>query len=82
MTNTTITNFRKNAFEFISGVVNCNDVVNITTKEGNAVMLSESEYNGMIETLYLYSVPGMKEALLDSLSEPIEDMTDADSVEW
>ena len=59
MTNTTVTNFRKNVFEYIGAVVNCNDVINVTTKEGNVVVLSEEEYNGMMETLALSAVPGL-----------------------
>ncbi len=82
MTNTTVTNFRNNVFEYLSAVVNCNDVVSVTTREGNAVVLSEAEYNGLIETLYLCSVPGMKEQILSSLSEPLTDMTDASEANW
>ena len=82
MTNTTVTNFRKNAFAYISGVVKCNDVVNITTKDGNAVMLSEADYNGLMETLLISSVPGLKADLLKSLDEPLADMSDASSVDW
>ena len=63
MTNINITNFRKDIFEYASQVVNYNDVINVTTKDGNVVVMSEEEYNGLMETLYLCSVPGMKERL-------------------
>lgn len=82
MTNTTVTNFRKDVFKYLGAVVNCNDVINVATKEGNAVVLSEEDYNGMLETLHLTSIPGMKERLLDSLSEPLENMQDANGVDW
>ena len=82
MTNTTVTNFRKNVFEYIGAVVNCNDVINVTTKEGNVVVLSEEEYNGMMETLALSAVPGLSKNLLNSLNEPIEDMMDAGEADW
>ena len=82
VTNTTITNFRQNVFDYISSVVDYNDVVNITTKAGNAVVISETDYNGMMETLYISSVPGMRDKLLKSLDEPLDDMTDADELEW
>lgn len=32
-----------------------------TTKDGNAVLLPEEDYSGIVETLYLVSVPGMRE---------------------
>ena len=44
MTNVNITNFRKNVFGFIEQVVEFNDVVNVATKNGNAVILSEEDY--------------------------------------
>jgi len=57
MTTTTITNFRKNIYSMIENTVRFNEPVNITTKDGNAVMISEEEYLGLLETLYLTSVP-------------------------
>ena len=48
MTNTTITNFRQNIYEYVRQAVEFNDVINIATKDGNAVVLSEDEYNGCL----------------------------------
>ena len=63
MTTTTITNFRKNVYSMVENTVRFNEPVSITTKDGNAVMISEEEYLGLIETLYLTSLPDMKEKL-------------------
>lgn len=41
----------------------------ITSKAGNAVLISESEYESMIETAYLLSTPANREWLLDSLAQ-------------
>lgn len=73
MTNTTITNFRKNVFEYVNQAIQYNDVVNVVTKNGNAVLISEEEYNGMLETLRLMSIPGMVESIREAAEEPIED---------
>ena len=61
MTTTNITNFRKNAFQYVEQTVKYNEPLNICTKDGNAVLLSEEDYSGIMETLYLVSVPGMRE---------------------
>ena len=82
MTNTTITNFRQNVFEYVKSVIEYNDVVSITTKDGNAVVMSEEEYNGLMETLYLSSVPGLVDDIKEGMSEPVEGMVNADDVEW
>ena len=63
MTNTNITNFRKNLFEYVDQAVTYGDVVNIATKHGNAVMMSEADYNGLMETLRLTSISGMTQRL-------------------
>lgn len=73
MTNTNATNFRKNFYEFLNQAVLYNDVINVTTKNGNAVILSEEDYNSIMETLYLYSVPNMVESIKAAQNEPIED---------
>jgi len=41
-----------------SAVVN-NEKVTITTKNGNAVLVSEEDWNGILETMYLMSDPEM-----------------------
>lgn len=79
MTNINITNFRKDIFEYASQVVNYNDIINVTTKEGNVIVMSEEEYNGLMETLYLCSIPGMKERLEEGKKATLEDCED---FEW
>ena len=80
MTTTTITNFRKNVYSMVEN--RYNEPINITTKDGNAVMISEEEYLGLMETLYLTSVPGMKEKLVSGLNTPLEDTVAEEEVDW
>ena len=82
MTTTTITNFRKNVYSMVENTVRFNEPVNITTKDGNAVMISEEEYLGRIETLSLTSIPGMKEKLVDGLNTPLYDTISEEEVVW
>lgn len=82
MNSTTITNFRKNIYGMIERTVRYNEPVNILTREGNAVLISEEEYNNLLETLYLNSVPGMHEKLIDGLNTPLEETVSEDSVVW
>lgn len=82
MTTTTITNFRKNVYSMVENTVRFNEPVNITTKDGNAVMISEEEYLGLIETLYLTSVPGMKEKLVEGLNTSLAETISEEEVVW
>lgn len=82
MTTTTITNFRKNVYSMVENTVRFNEPVSITTKDGNAVMISEEEYLGLIETLYLTSVPGMKEKLIEGLNTSLAETVSEEVVVW
>lgn len=67
MINTNVTNFRKQIFELIDQTVKYNEPINISTKSGNAVLISEEDYNNLVETMYLNSIPGMSEKLKDGI---------------
>jgi len=73
MTNTNSTNLRKNLFSYLESVIDYNDVINVNTKKGNAIIISETEYNGLLETLYLLSDLNMKEKI-----ETAKNATDED----
>ena len=82
MINTNITNFRKDIFGMLEKTVKYNEPINVNTKDGNAVIISEEDYNGLMETLYLSSIPGMKEKIVEGLKTHIEDCIPEDRVEW
>ena len=79
MTNTNATNFRKNLFEYLNLAIDFNDIINVNTKKGNDVIISEDEYNSLTETLYLTSIPGMKDRLEEGIDATIDDCVD---FEW
>lgn len=79
MTNTNATNLRKNLFEYLNLAIDFNDIINVNTKKGNVVIISEEEYNSLVETLYLTSIPEMKERLTEGLNATVEDCVD---FEW
>ena len=82
MTNTNATNFRKNIFEYLNQAVEYNDVINVTTKNGNAVVLSEADYNSLLETVYLMSHPVTRDTILEGMKEALEDCVPLEEVDW
>lgn len=82
MLNTNITNFRKNIFGILEQTIKYNEPVNVSTKDGNAVIISEEDYNGLIETLYLSSIPGMKERITEGMATPVSECVSENEVEW
>lgn len=82
MTNINITNFRKDIYELLEQTIKYNEPINISTKNGNAVVISEEDYNNIMETLYISSVPGLKDDIIKALKESVEDCVDENEVEW
>lgn len=82
MLNTNITNFRKNIFNILEQTIKFNEPVNISTKDGNTVIISKDDYNGLMETLNVTSIPGMKEGIIKGLNTPVSDCLAEDKVEW
>ena len=79
MTNISIVNLQDNLADYIKSAVDFDDIITVSTENGNAVILSEDEYSGLMETLYLLSVPGMKEKLTKGLAVSLEDCVE---FEW
>ena len=69
MTMVNASNFRKDMFKYLEYVGRFSEPVSIVTKSGNYVLLSEEEYRGIMETLYIESIPGLKEAILAGRDE-------------
>lgn len=70
MTNINITNARQNLFQLVSDVNKGFNPVNIiNNKGGNAVLISESDWRDIEETIYLNSIPGY----VDSIEEAKKD---------
>jgi PHD/YefM family antitoxin component YafN of YafNO toxin-antitoxin module len=73
MTNINVSSLRDNLSDYLKVAIDFNDIITVFTERGNAVILSEDEYSGLLETLYLLSVPGMKEKLTEEINTGFED---------
>ena len=82
MTNTNITNFRKDIYNLLEQAIKYNEPINISTKNGNAVLLSEEDYNSIMETLYVISIPGLKDEIIKRTNDDSEEYVDESEIEW
>ena len=77
-----ITKARANLYQTVAEVNEYSKPITITNNRGkNAVLVSEDDWNAIQETLYLNSIPGMTESILESRKEPLEDCTIYDPAE-
>ena len=82
MYNTNVTNARAKFYELINMAIHDSELVNISTKNGNAILISEADYNALIETLYLSTNPAVKQSLIDGKNTPLSECIDESEVEW
>ena len=77
-----ITNARKELYNLVEDVNLYSEPTLIVSKKGNAVLISESDWNAIHETIYLNSIPGMVESIKEGMDTAIEDCVPEEDVEW
>lgn len=67
------TEARANLFKLIDETVSSHAPITITGKRGNAVLISEEDWNAIQETLYLLNIEGMRESIIEGLNTPVNE---------
>lgn len=60
-------------YGLIDDVATSHDPVVITGKRHNAVLIGEDDWKAIHETLYLVSIPGMRESILEGMKIPLDE---------
>ena len=66
---------KKKLFDYLNAAIEFDDTVLVSTKNGNAVILSETEYNSILETFYIVSQKGLVERIKEGEKEDPFKMT-------
>ncbi|MBP3731997.1 MAG: type II toxin-antitoxin system Phd/YefM family antitoxin [Bacilli bacterium] len=75
MPTTNVSVLRKDLFNSIDNVIEYNEIITVNTKKGNAIIISEEDYNALLETLALQSDPRVIKKIKDGEKENIDSMT-------
>ena len=73
MTSITASEARNRLYRLVDETAAAHQPILITGRRANAVMLSEEDWNAIQETLYLVSVPGMRESIQAGLAAPVDE---------
>ena len=73
MTTFTATEARSKLYSLIDEAKETHQPIIITGKRGNAVLLSEEDWNAINETLFLLSVPGMRDSIREGMQSKLKD---------
>lgn len=68
----TASDARSRLYRLIDATNESHEPIIISGKRNNAVLISEDDWKAIQETLYLVSIPGMKESIIEGMSEPLE----------
>ena len=65
----TATEARQHLYQLLRRSIKGHVPIKITSKDGDAVILSEGDYDGLLETLELLSVPGMRKSIREAKAD-------------
>ena len=74
------TEARSRLYKLLDEIAESHEPVLITGKRANAVLIAENDWRSIQETLYLLSIPGMRESIREGLKTPIEECSD--KLDW
>lgn len=73
MTAITATEARSNLYRLIDETAESHKPIVIMGKRNKAVLVSEEDWSAIQETLYLLSVPGMRESIREGMDSPLDE---------
>ena len=65
----TATEARQNLFQLVKRSVKGHVPIRIASREGDAVLISEEDYESLLETLELLSLPGMRKSIEEARAD-------------
>jgi prevent-host-death family protein len=77
MTNMTAAEARRQLSKLVDEVQESHEPILITGKRGKAVLIGEDDWRAVQETLYLVSIPGMRESIIEGMATPIDELEQA-----
>ena len=75
MSHITASEARTKLYKLIDEAAASHEPIVISGKRNNAVLLSQDDWSAIQETLYLLSIPGMRESIVKGMKEPLSKTT-------
>jgi len=75
MTTLTASQARAQLYKLVDLAARSHEPIQITSKRSNAILVSEEDWRAIQETLYLLSIPGMRESIRRGLKTSVKKCT-------
>jgi len=72
MASITATEARRRLYSLLNEVAESHEPIRIAGRSHSGVLVSEEDWRAIQETLYLTSIPGMRESIRKGLKTPVE----------
>lgn len=76
MTTISATDARSKLYKLLDQARETSEPILITGKRGNCVLVSEDDWRSIQETLYLLSIPGMRESIREGMATPVAETSE------
>jgi antitoxin YefM len=67
---------RKRLYKLVDEVKESHEPIQIVGKRNSAFLVSEQDWRAIEETLYLTSIPGMRESIIQGLETPVDECSE------
>ena len=76
----TVTNARSSLYKLIDETATGHEPIHITGKRSNAILIAEDDWKAIQETVYLLSIPGMRESIIEGMKTPVDQCSE--ELDW
>jgi len=80
MTTLTASEARKRLYALVDDVAESHEAVQIVGKRNTAILVAEEDWHAIQETLYLTSIPGMRDSIREGFNTPVDECDE--ELEW
>jgi len=82
MVNITEKKFLSSPKKVIEQVQSSNEILNVVSDDGGYVIIDSNEWRNICETIYLNSIKGLSESIIEASKEPLDTAVSLDELDW
>ena len=82
MVNITEKKFLSSPKKVLEQVQSSNEILNVVSDDGGYVIIDSNEWRNICETIYLNSIKGLSESILEASKEPLDTAVSLDELDW
>lgn len=75
-----VTKARADLYNLLIEASESHEPIQITGKKSNAILVSEEDWRSIQETIYLLSIPGMRESIIEGMDSDVD--SDSKELDW